>query len=669
MKKNSKRKEIVINQTNNQANQVENANNPVETDKKTLSVPLHEGELKEDSLSKRESAIKIQEQNLIAEKKALTEREKELNEKQVDLLNRETQAKSGFPSLFNEQFSAFRKQLEDRESKCNSEWEAIEIKKEKLRQRETELKKAEIQKNKGFLDEKLKLENELHEMKIESLAKIEIELTEKRENLIAQLESELAETRDSITEKSKALYVKEAELEKRENQLAIESQLIQTRQDKLVDRELNIDNEVERRIEKKKQSFEKQIKELEDENHRILESVTDNKTLFSKFEHLKHELGDQHPGQVLAELKSQKESIKLLNEQLAERPIIDIEEFSSLSKDLDQCRTEIKNLTDENKRLIKNARDKDELEMEIDILTDEKKSLERQLEITKAESNRLMEDIRRLQSSYEREQDRDSRIKDIESPYIKKELIFNTNEISEIDWLNSIDKSCKDFGLKFPRRILHAFHTSLKTSEWSPITVLAGVSGTGKSELPRLYSHFGGINFLPLSVQPNWDSQEAMLGFFNSIDNKFDAQSVLQFLAQTQKKRTEENQYGLRDTINLILLDEMNLAHIELYFAEFLSKFELRRGSKGDKVPKLEVKLGAGIQPYHLPLGRNVLWAGTMNQDETTKSLSDKVLDRGIIINFPRPTKLKRRNKLIPLENLKSTNTQKAVGKVVEQRN
>ena len=56
------------------------------------------------------------------------------------------------------------------------------------------------------------------------------------------------------------------------------------------------------------------------------------------------------------------------------------------------------------------------------------------------------------------------------------------------------------------------------------------------------------------------------------------------------------------------------------------------------------------MQPYKLPLGRNVLWAGTMNQDETTKSLSDKVIDRSIIINFPRPTELKRRLKLMPLD-------------------
>jgi GTPase subunit of restriction endonuclease len=101
--------------------------------------------------------------------------------------------------------------------------------------------------------------------------------------------------------------------------------------------------------------------------------------------------------------------------------------------------------------------------------------------------------------------------------------------------------------------------------------------------------------------------------------------------------------------MTLILLDEMNLAHVELYFSDFLSKLESRRGQGKKQVPQIDVKLGAGIEPYKLPLGRNVLWAGTMNQDETTKSLSDKVLDRGIEIHFPRPANLKRRQKLTPL--------------------
>jgi hypothetical protein len=177
--------------------------------------------------------------------------------------------------------------------------------------------------------------------------------------------------------------------------------------------------------------------------------------------------------------------------------------------------------------------------------------------------------------------------------------------------------------------------------------------------LPELYAKFGGLNFVNIPVQPNWDSQESLLGYYNTISGKFEAQPLLQYLVQTQtansdgtkttedEETTESYNASLKNQMNIVLLDEMNLAHIEQYFAEFLSKLEERRGKEEDSIryPKLSVKLG-GTDSYSLPLGRNVLWVGTMNQDETTKSLSDKVLDRGIVINFPRPTQFKRRNKV-----------------------
>ena len=131
-----------------------------------------------------------------------------------------------------------------------------------------------------------------------------------------------------------------------------------------------------------------------------------------------------------------------------------------------------------------------------------------------------------------------------------------------------------------------------------------------------------------------------MLGFFNSIDNQFEPEELLKFLVQC----TTDPRYN--EYMSVILLDEMNLAHVEHYFAEFLSKLESRRGLSRSYLPEIEVKLGAGVKPYGLKLSRTLLWTGTMNQDETTKSLSDKVLDRGIIINFPRPKNLESRAKM-----------------------
>lgn len=631
-------------------------------------------ELKElvDSLTQKETVIAQREQALKAAKDAIAKKEAELNDKRVHLEEMELQAKNGFPQLFEEKFAAFKKQLEQREAKCVGELESLEGEKEKLRQREVAVQKAEIQRDNGYADARAKLddklfnlrkeqEKELESKRANALTAIEKELSEERTSRIASLEKEIADRlkvheaaiqqeKDELEQKRKALLKDQAELDELKDELEYQKQRLQSSKDRLEEREANLNVEVDAKVVERKQSFENEKSALNDEIARLRESIKTSSALISNFEELKHKLGDEDPAAVLLKLKTYEEEIKKLRDDLATRPTQEMREaFDRLKSEQSELQLACERLSEENEALRSSARAQSDLEMQVAELTDKNKSLLRRFESVDADNNRLMEELKRLQSSYEREQDREARIRDIETPYIQKELPRAVDKVEELQWLDGISKSCIDYGLRFPRRILHAFHTALKTSEWSPMTVLAGVSGTGKSELPRLYSHFGGINFLSLSVQPNWDSQESMLGFFNSIDNKFDAQPVLRLLAQSQKAQAEGYPLGLEDVMSLILMDEMNLAHVELYFAEFLSKLELRRGRKGNEVPSLEVKLGAGIQHYDLPLGRNVLWAGTMNQDETTKSLSDKVLDRGIVINFPRPTILERRRQLKPL--------------------
>ena len=631
-------------------------------------------ELKElkDSLTQKETVIAQKEQALKAAKDTITKKEAELNDKRVQLEEMELQAKNGFPQLFEEKFAAFKKQLEQREAQCVGELESLEGEKEKLRQREVAVQKAEIQRDKGYADARTKLddeffnlrkeqEKELESKRANALTSIEKELSEERTSRIASLEKEIADRlkaheavikqdKDELEQKRKAFLKDQAELDELKDELEYQKQRLQSSKDRLEEREANLNLEVDDKVVERKQSFENEKSALNDEIARLRESIKTSSALISNFEELKHKLGDEDPAAVLLKLKTYEEEIKKLRDDLATRPTQEMQEaFDRLKSEKSELQLACERLSEENEVLRSSSRAQSDLEMQVAELTDKNKSLLRRFESVDADNNRLMEELKRLQSSYEREQDREARIRDIETPYIQKELPRAVDKVEELQWLDGISKSCIDYGLRFPRRILHAFHTALKTSEWSPMTVLAGVSGTGKSELPRLYSHFGGINFLSLSVQPNWDSQESMLGFFNSIDNKFDAQPVLRLLAQSQKAQAEGYPLGLEDVMSLILMDEMNLAHVELYFAEFLSKLELRRGRKGNEVPSLEVKLGAGIQHYDLPLGRNVLWAGTMNQDETTKSLSDKVLDRGIVINFPRPTTLERRRQLKPL--------------------
>ena len=430
---------------------------------------------------------------------------------------------------------------------------------------------------------------------------------------------------------------------------------------------------LEQRLEKKNDELDESVKAGIDERHKSIEfaeadlikdisrlrvSLRSQTELLGAFNQLSRQLGGKDPAEIIRELNSQTDELKRLREELATRPTEEMRErYQALESEAKTQKARADRLEKQIAADVAAVAEVEGLSRENSKLCAENKSLAQQRSIFEGQANQYADELKRLRAAYERPAEVDARNKEIEMPHIKADKVKPPvyEVIKEVEWLEGIGNACDSYGLHFNPRILKAFHTALKTAEWSPLTVLAGVSGTGKSELPRLYSHFGGLMFEPLSVQPNWDSQESMLGFFNSIDNRFDTQPVLRFLAQSQKKWAEktndtEGYPGLEDSVCLVLLDEINIAYPELYFAEFLSKLELRRGLKGTDVPCLPVKIGAKCKDYQLRLGRNVLWAGTMNQDETTKSLSDKVLDRSIIITFPRPTELRRRLKLTSLD-------------------
>jgi len=132
------------------------------------------------------------------------------------------------------------------------------------------------------------------------------------------------------------------------------------------------------------------------------------------------------------------------------------------------------------------------------------------------------------------------------------------------------------------------------------------------------------------------------------MDGRYKATDFLRALVESQSAPRESGEtdgsYGFNDSLLLVLLDEMNLARIELYFSELLSRLELRRGDDL-ALQTIRLDIGAGVLPYELPLGDNVIFTGTMNEDETTQTLSDKVLDRGNIITFPRPLQLAGRKR------------------------
>jgi len=214
----------------------------------------------------------------------------------------------------------------------------------------------------------------------------------------------------------------------------------------------------------------------------------------------------------------------------------------------------------------------------------------------------------------------------------------------------SFEKYVEESGFVFHPRTLRAFHTSLKSADISPLVVLAGISGTGKSQLPRLYAEAMGMHFLNVSVQPRWDAPQDLFGFYNYMEHRYKATELSRALRQMDSCNwpIKDGAGKLIQTgMLLVLLDEMNLARVEYYFSELLSKLEMRDKSRiGDptarQISEIEIEMGSlesAEKPRRLFVGFNVLFAGTMNEDETTQALSAKVVDRANVLRFGKPRK------------------------------
>lgn len=596
----------------------------------------------EAALKQREANLGLSEKQIHADRQTIEAEKAKLTEREKAIIIAEQKREAGFA----DERATLNNELRDKRNQA--ETEISNIREKKLLELDYEVAKLKSTR----LDEISKAENmERERVRLEIVKEREAWTTQQnddRKNLNAE-RTELEKQKGAVSALQSELEGRKVELESAERTLERRAQRLEQQWQR---RNEQLQDEVEEQIREQRKSLEATEAHFRAENARLREALNIQTGLVSAFEQLKQQLGGKDPAEILRALNSQTDELKRLREELATRPTEEMRErYQALESDARNQRARADELE---RQIINNeaaVAEIGDLRRQNSVLNAENKSLAQRASIFEGAANEAQAELNRLRAAYERPAEVEARYKEIEMPHISVDKAKQPvqHEIDEITWLTGIGNACDTYGLHFNPRILKAFHTALKTAEWSPLTVLAGVSGTGKSELPRLYSHFGGIYFEPLSVQPNWDSQESMLGFFNSIDNKFDAQPVLRFLAQSQKPWS--NDYpGLQDAVCLVLLDEMNLAHPELYFAEFLSKLELRRGRKGSDVPFIPVKIGAGMKPYELPLGRNIIWAGTMNQDETTKSLSDKVLDRSIIINFPRPTELKRRLKLMALD-------------------
>ncbi|MCY3970297.1 MAG: hypothetical protein OXG74_10205 [Acidobacteria bacterium] len=205
---------------------------------------------------------------------------------------------------------------------------------------------------------------------------------------------------------------------------------------------------------------------------------------------------------------------------------------------------------------------------------------------------------------------------------------------------DSVDRE----GLVFESADVESLHLGLWADEQRHFAVLAGLSGTGKTQLAYHYGRalLGGMDdqaersrLHTERVQPGWHDPAPLLGYSNPLaDGAYQRTPFLDFLLRASDRPSEPH---------VCILDEMNLSHPEQYLAPLLSAMEQRGGrvelcsgsaADGDEAPGNGGVRGALGVPRNLIYPANLVLIGTVNMDETTMGISDKVLDRAFTLEF-----------------------------------
>jgi hypothetical protein len=173
-------------------------------------------------------------------------------------------------------------------------------------------------------------------------------------------------------------------------------------------------------------------------------------------------------------------------------------------------------------------------------------------------------------------------------------------------------------GFQYGLKDIGNFYLSLKTK---PFVILAGISGTGKTQLVRKFAEAINAECELIPVKPDWTDNTDLIGYKN-LEDKFQEKQLLRIInIATQNP----------EKIYFALLDEMNLARVEHYFSDFLSLIETREIIDGKIVTERildEADLGDRVDLANLHFPENFYLIGTVNMDETTHPFSRKVLDR-----------------------------------------
>jgi len=196
---------------------------------------------------------------------------------------------------------------------------------------------------------------------------------------------------------------------------------------------------------------------------------------------------------------------------------------------------------------------------------------------------------------------------------------FTLNELCD----NFRNFAASKLGLYYDINLVRLFIAGLASTK---IVILQGISGTGKTSLAYAWGKFLNKDSCVASVQPSWKDRTELFGYFNEFTKKFGETELLKELYIA----------GYTDDIHTVILDEMNISRVEYYFAEVLSVLEIPNQDEWliELVPTNWKNDPKKLIDGKLQLPRNTWYIGTINNDDSTFVVTDKVYDRAMPIDI-----------------------------------
>ncbi|MFE7062047.1 McrB family protein [Sutcliffiella sp. NPDC057660] len=182
-------------------------------------------------------------------------------------------------------------------------------------------------------------------------------------------------------------------------------------------------------------------------------------------------------------------------------------------------------------------------------------------------------------------------------------------------------------GFTFSIDIIRDFYLNLTSLDDKHFVILNGISGTGKTQLCKVFANaVYGLDYREdnpymkiVPVRPDWMDSTSLFGYYSSFEKRYMKTEFLDMLLQANKEK---------DKPHFVVLDEMNLARVEYYLSDYLSAVESRKPIQLHNLDDLtEI-------PKTIEIPHNFYVVGTINVDETTHSISDKVLDRAFVMTL-----------------------------------